>query len=111
MRQVLPMKPLARAMRYGPSFFGNLKNFVWSDQGAKHSGSAAGPETTSCAFAAGAWANRAVTDAAASSVIARRSVVDVNIRTPSLKNVLRCLRPGRTIDFAPASCLSRQAGP
>jgi hypothetical protein len=33
-------------------------------------------------LATGAYANRAVTDAAASSVIARRSVVDVNIRTP-----------------------------
>ena len=34
-------------MRYGPSFFGNLKNLVSADHGTKHSGSAAGPLTIS----------------------------------------------------------------
>src|SRR5262245_36563630 len=34
-------------MRYGPSFFGNLKNLVSGVHGAKHSGSAAGPLTIS----------------------------------------------------------------
>jgi len=34
-------------MRYGPSFFGNLKNCVSAAQGAKQSGSADGPFTTS----------------------------------------------------------------
>src|SRR5689334_11283016 len=97
MRQVLPMKPLASAMRYGPSFFGNLKNLVLSVQGTKHSGSAAGPETTSCALATGADAMKAATDAAASSVIARRSVVDVDIRIPPYRTVFFSLRPGRTI--------------
>src|SRR5687768_15089968 len=47
MRQVLPMKPFASAMRYGPSFFGNLKNLVLSAQGTKHLGSALGPATIS----------------------------------------------------------------
>src|SRR4051812_24716054 len=47
MRQVLAMKPFASAMRYGPSFFGNLKNLVLSPQGTKHLASALGPETTS----------------------------------------------------------------
>src|SRR5579863_7159676 len=45
MRQVLPTKPLATAMRYGPSFFGHWKNLVDADHGLKHSGSAPGPET------------------------------------------------------------------
>src|SRR3954469_15942768 len=47
MRQVLPMKPFASAMRYGPAFFGNLKNLVLSLQGTKHLASFDGPETTS----------------------------------------------------------------
>src|SRR6187431_2550951 len=34
-------------MRYGPGLAGNLKNLVSADHGAKHSGSAAGPLTTS----------------------------------------------------------------
>src|SRR3954468_5054083 len=47
MRQVLPMKPFASAMRYGPAFFGNLKNLVLSPQGTKHLASLLGPATIS----------------------------------------------------------------
>src|SRR5438270_6576556 len=46
MRQVLPTKPLTRAILYGPGFFSHWKNLVLSDQGLKHSGLAPGPETT-----------------------------------------------------------------
>src|SRR6266545_5854469 len=47
MRQVLPMKPLSRAMRYGPFFFLNWKNLVVFVQGLKHFASAPGPCTIS----------------------------------------------------------------
>ena len=47
MRQVLAMYPLASAMRYGPFLAGYLKNLVCAVQGAKHCGSADGPETIS----------------------------------------------------------------
>src|SRR5579863_8857048 len=45
MRQVLPTKPLTRAILYGPGFLSHWKNFVLSDQGLKHSGLAPGPDT------------------------------------------------------------------
>ena len=45
MRQVLPTKPLATAIRYGPSFFGHWKYLVDEFHGLKHPGSAPGPET------------------------------------------------------------------
>ena len=38
-RQVLPTKPLTRAIRYGPSFFDHWKYLVSADQGLKHWGS------------------------------------------------------------------------
>jgi len=46
MRQVLAMKPLASAMRYGPFLAGYWKNFVSLVHGTKQSGSAGGPDTT-----------------------------------------------------------------
>src|SRR5437868_14480174 len=45
MRQVLAMKPLASAMRYGGFLAGYWKNFVSLVNGTKQSGSAAGPDT------------------------------------------------------------------
>src|SRR5216683_766766 len=45
MRQVLPMKPFARAMRYGPFFLAYWKNLVCAVNGTKHCASALGPLT------------------------------------------------------------------
>src|SRR6476661_651039 len=45
MRQVLPTKPLTRAIRYGPGFFSHWKNLVCADHGLKHWALAPGPET------------------------------------------------------------------
>src|SRR5580692_4898783 len=45
MRQVLPKKPLTRAIRYGPGFFSHWKNLVCADHGLKHWALAPGPET------------------------------------------------------------------
>src|SRR5690242_13655788 len=74
MRQVLPMKPLASAMRYGPSFFGYWKNFVLSVQGLKHCGSAAGPETTLGPAARAEPAMAAAAKAPSAAVEASRNV-------------------------------------
>src|SRR5579862_7937218 len=46
MRQVLAMKPLASAMRYGPFLAGYWKSFVSLVHGTKQSGSAGVPVTT-----------------------------------------------------------------
>src|SRR4051794_35345981 len=46
MRQVLPTKPLASAMRYGPFFAGHWKYFVFASQGLKQVGFSPGPLTT-----------------------------------------------------------------
>src|SRR5262245_1485673 len=56
MRQVLPTKPLASAMRYGPSFFDHWKNFVSAAYGLKHSGSVLGPLAICGPLVAGAVA-------------------------------------------------------
>src|SRR4051794_25710279 len=45
MRQVLPTKPLTRAIRYGPGFFSHWKNLVCADHGLKHWALAPGPDT------------------------------------------------------------------
>src|SRR5260370_4084283 len=45
MRQVLAMKPLASATRYGPFLAGYWKHFVSLVHGTKQSGSADGPDT------------------------------------------------------------------
>ena len=45
MRQVLAMKPLASAIRYGPFFCGYWNIFTFSDHGAKHFGSELAPVT------------------------------------------------------------------
>src|SRR5688572_22196943 len=46
MRQVLPTKPFASAMRYGPFFAGHWKCFVFASQGLKQAGFSPGPATT-----------------------------------------------------------------
>src|SRR5574338_132363 len=108
MRQVLQMNPLASAMRYGPCFFAYWRNVVSLAQGTKHSGSAAGPETTFGPSAKAVQVNRAVTDAAASSVIARRSVVDVDIRIPPYRSLFVDWNPAGANPAIFGICLSRQ---
>src|SRR5579863_867873 len=70
MRQVLAMKPLASAMRYGPFLAGYWKNFVCGVHGTKQSGSAGGPDTIFGAAEDGAAlsAHAAVTSAATAAL-------------------------------------------
>src|SRR3954463_8223685 len=46
MRQVLPTKPLASAIRYGPGLAGHWKYLVLASQGLKQPGFSPGPFTT-----------------------------------------------------------------
>src|SRR5690349_18612600 len=46
MRLVLPTKPLASAMRYGPFLAGHWKYLVLASQGLKQAGFSPGPLTT-----------------------------------------------------------------
>src|SRR6476660_2292601 len=75
MRQVLPTKPLASAMRYGPFLAGHWKYFVWASHGLKQAGFSPGPLTTE-----GPAARAAVdaTNAAAAATMPVRKVIAVS---------------------------------
>src|SRR3954464_770384 len=98
MRQVLPMKPFASAMRYGPAFFGNLKNLVLSLQGTKHLASLLGPATTSGPAATAEKVKTEDSSTAAAMLAFRR----VSVRYIGIlpRTVLICFFPGRTLKGA-----------
>src|SRR3954468_10062380 len=66
MRQVLPTKPFARAIRYGPGFAGDWKFLVLASHGLKQPGFSPGPLTTTGPAA------RAAEDATNAATAARK---------------------------------------
>src|SRR5258708_33651016 len=100
MRQVLPMKPLASAMRYGPFFLVHWKNLVCAVQGLKHSGSALGPLTILGPCCAPAGPERAGQTSAAATTAAMSGMVRLDISPSSsflliFRALRRCDRPSK----------------
>src|SRR3954466_1095908 len=105
MRQVLPMKPFASAMRYGPAFFGNLKNLVLSPQGTKHLASALGPATISGPAATAENVKTEDSSTAAAMLFFRRmSVRYIGI----LPRTVLMFFPGRTLKGCSVRCPPRR---